>query len=334
VPKLPKNMIRRKDRPGYWFRGAVDGVVRQMSLGTNYNAALRRLRSLKSDGPPRNGVTLAEAAKRWLEVYVPTARGEKSAKLAAQRVRDYISPLLGDFLVQRLTGDQIRTFRLRLGSGHLSIQSVKHVLSDLRCILSWCEGSGLTDRSPFPTRVMPRIQERPPDRLTDEEVEVLVSLPDPHGFICRLGLGTGLRWGELVRAQSTDLQSGMLMIHQTKSGKIRRVPLSHALQDELRFRVGRLVPVLNSQVFTMQVRRRSGIEKFHPHQMRHTFACRWVEAGGSPAALQEILGHSSIVTTQRYARLGEAHVRAEAERLEGRLSPNSSPARDPSSCSG
>lgn len=48
MPKLPKNMIRRKDRPGYWFRGLVDGNVRQVSLGTDYNAALRRLRSLKS----------------------------------------------------------------------------------------------------------------------------------------------------------------------------------------------------------------------------------------------------------------------------------------------
>src|ERR1041385_6150180 len=62
-----------------------------------------------------------------------------------------------------------------------------------------------------------------------------------------------------------------------------------------------------------------GVEHFHAHQLRHTFACRWLEAGGSLAALQEILGPSSIVTTQRYGRLSEAHVRAEAERIQGRL---------------
>jgi integrase len=327
-------MIRRKDRPGFWFRGMVDGSIRQMSLGTNYKAALRRLRSLKSDGLPQVELTMGDAAKQWLEAYVPTARAERGAKLAAQRVRDYVIPHLGHFRLDRLSADQVRAFRLKLERSHLSIQSVKHVLSDLRCSLAWCESTGLLDRSPFPRRVMPRIQERPPDRLTDEEVVTLVSLPDPYGFICRLGLGTGLRWGELVRAQAADVQNGMLVVHQTKSGKVRRVPLARMLEEELRFRLGRLLPVRNSWGLTLQVRRRSGIARFHPHQLRHTFACMWLEAGGSLAALQELLGHSSIVTTQRYARLGETHVRSEAARLEGRLSPKLSPTRDPSSCTG
>jgi site-specific recombinase XerD len=49
--------------------------------------------------------------------------------------------------------------------------------------------------------------------------------------------------------------------------------------------------------------------------MRHTFATRWVEGGGNLAALQLALGHSSILVTQRYARLTDEHVRAEARRL-------------------
>ena len=49
--------------------------------------------------------------------------------------------------------------------------------------------------------------------------------------------------------------------------------------------------------------------------MRHTMACRWLEQGGSLATLQQILGHASIETTQRYAKLTDEHVMAEARRL-------------------
>lgn len=111
-----------------------------------------------------------------------------------------------------------------------------------------------------------------------------------------------LRWGELARAKSSDVEGGTLLVHQTKTGRVRRVPLTPELQSELRRRVGKLKEL-------------TGIGRFHPHQMRHTFACQWLERGGSLAALQQILGHSTIVTTQRYARLTDEAVMAEAMRL-------------------
>lgn len=141
------------------------------------------------------------------------------------------------------------------------------------------------------------------------------SRPEPYGFIVRLGLATGLRWGEMVRAQARDIRHGMLVVSHTKSRKMRRVPLPPALLEELRFKIGPLLPIQNSWGFTRQVRRYSGVERFHPHQLRHTFATRWAESGGNLAALQLALGHSSIVVTQRYARLTDEHVRAEANRL-------------------
>jgi len=63
------------------------------------------------------------------------------------------------------------------------------------------------------------------------------------------------------------------------------------------------------------VKKLTGLPKFHAHQLRHCFACDWLERGGSLAALQQILGHSTIVTTQRYARLSDVAVQADAERL-------------------
>lgn len=323
MPKLPKNMIRRKGKPGFYYRQKVAGRLVVRALGPDYELACQRLRSLKSnDVPPAPTSTVATAVRRWLSVYVATQRRPEDRQLAAQRVRDYLEPAIGHVLLHRLTKDHLRSYRLRLEGSHLSRQSVRHVLSDARCFLNWCEDTGLIDHAPIPARLLPRMQERPPDRLSDEAVAKVVALPDPYGYICRFGLGTGMRWGEMVRAQSTDVAGGVLTVHQTKSGKVRRLPLPQELAAELRLRVGRLIPLRNSQGVAEQVRRRTGISQFHVHQLRHTFACRWLERGGSLAALQELLGHASIVTTQRYGRLAEAFVHAEArelERREGRM---------------
>ncbi len=82
-----------------------------------------------------------------------------------------------------------------------------------------------------------------------------------------------------------------------------------------------LVPFaeLSPGSFAAVVRRAAGVGGFHVHQMGHTFACQWLERGGNLAALQQVLGHASIETTQRYARLTDDAVMREAERL-GRAS--------------
>ena len=67
------------------------------------------------------------------------------------------------------------------------------------------------------------------------------------------------------------------------------------------------------------MRRATGLAGFHVHQMRHTFACQWLVRGGTLAALQQLLGHVSIVTTQRYAKLSDEAVMREAQRLQGPL---------------
>ena len=316
MPRLPKNMVRRGG--AYYYRQKMNGRGCWRSLGDEYDVALAKLRSLKREGLP-SPMTVEDAAKKWLAVYVPTARRVADQQLAAQRVRDYLVPGIGHMLLARLTSEQLRSYRVSLERTALSLQTVRHLLSDCRCLLRWSEEAGYLERAPIPRRWLPRIQERPPDRLTDEEVAQVVIVPEPHGFVCRLGLASGLRWGELVRAQAADVQAGVLTVGRTKSGKLRRVPLPPEVLAELRTRVGRLAPFAEraASSFNRMVRRRSGVERFHVHQLRHTFACRWLEDGGSLAALQELLGHSTIVTTQRYARLGEAHVRAEVERITG-----------------
>lgn len=278
---------------------------------------------------PRQAGSVGAACERWLESYIRTGRSEKAQKLAAQRVRAYIEPYFGHMLVERVSREDVRSFRLGLESQFpLSAGSLAHVLSDVRCLFHWCEDAGLVEKSPFPRRVMPRLQEQPPDWLTDEEAERVAALETHYGPVCRLALGTGLRWGELCRAQATDLkrvrvqgetgEQSYLEVAHTKPRRVRRVPLSAELVSEFRGRVGRLVPDATGSPgsFATRVRRLSGIKGFHVHQMRHAFACQWLEKGGSLAALQQVLGHASITTTQRYAKLSDEAVMREAARLE------------------
>jgi integrase len=316
MPKLPKGMFRRGG--SYCVRHWKDGRDRWVSLGSEYGEACRKLTGLRRGSEPvRSGVTVREVARRWLATYVPTARGEKQVRMSETRMTRYLWRFMGHRPLVGVKSDHLREYRLWLEEHAIKPLTVAHLLSDARCFFNWCVDSGVLERSPFPRRIMPRVQEQPPDRLTDAEVEAVLSVSEPHAFVVRLGLASGMRWGELTRAQASDVEQGAVVVHQTKSGRLRRVPLPPDMLREVRMRVGRLVGYSwkSPGSFAKAVRRMSGVERFHVHQLRHTFACRWVEQGGNLAALQQVLGHASIVTTQRYARLSDEAVRQEVHRL-------------------
>ncbi len=313
MPKLPRGMFRRGR--SYYVRVRANYGDRWVCLGPDREEARKRHRELTSGWRPASRLAVEDAAKQWLETYVPTKRNEKGVELAGRRVAMYLVPFFQYMRLAGVTPDDLRRYRLALEKKPISRQTVAHILSDARCFFRWCEDAGHITKAPVPRGLLPRIQERPPDALTPDEEAAVRSVPEPYGFIVRFGLSTGLRWGEMVRAQASHVANGMLVVSHTKSGKVRRVPLPPDLLEELRFKIGPLLPIRNAWGFTEQVRRHSGVTRFHPHQLRHTFATRWAEGGGNLAALQLALGHSSIVVTQRYAKLTDEHVRAEARRL-------------------
>src|SRR5438067_1136799 len=118
MPRLPKNMIKRGR--AFYYRQLVGGNDKRISLGEDFDEACRRLRSLKRDGVPTTSETIEDAAQRWLSTYVPTARGARDQRLAAQRVRDYLVPTLGHLLLHRLTAEHVRSYRLMLEKHSLS----------------------------------------------------------------------------------------------------------------------------------------------------------------------------------------------------------------------
>lgn len=266
-------------------------------------------------------LTMEHAAERWLATAIATARNAKGRRLAATRVGRYLVPELGEHSLTRLSGDDLRRYRLALERRGLKPLTVTHVLSDLRALLLWALSERLIAHTPFPRRLLPRVSEAPPRGFSAEELRVLMSLPGERGFVLRLLLATGLRWSEACRACADDVRDGVLVVAHGKSGRVRRVPLPAALLRELRGRDGRLVRYaeLSPGSFARGVRRASGVSGFHVHRCRHSFAMRWLAAGGSLAVLQQLLGHRELSTTMRYARVTDDVVRRESARVERRL---------------
>ena len=282
----------------------------------------RRQRRLGFGGARQRLTTVEEAGEWWLASYVATTRNAKGQRLARTRFVRYLQPFFGWAYLQDLSGDLVREYRLHLEQGQrLRASTIGHLLSDLRCLLRWAVSVGLLERSPFPPRVMPKVPELPPRGFDELDLEVLGTLDGMTGFVVRLLLGTGLRWAEACRARREHVRGAWLEVANTKSGRLRRVPLSPALLADIERCADRLCPYSEKSPgsFARRVRRCTGIEDFHVHRCRHAFAMRWLAAGGNLAVLQQILGHRDLSTTMRYARVAEDLVLREAGRVWRRL---------------
>ncbi|MCK4414385.1 MAG: site-specific integrase [Candidatus Eisenbacteria sp.] len=330
-PSRPYLYRRGDNGPWYYRRRVKEGDKEKRinkSLGRDRREAIRKARRLDAKygefGVLPARVSLGCLAAEWLEVYVRTARNAKGQRIAEQRVRDYVKPHLGERLAGELGQNDLRRFRAWLESQPascpgearaISAQTVRHVLADLRCLLRWAEEEGHIKRAPIPRRWLPTVPPATPKPLTDGEVDLVTSLPDPWGFVCRLGLATGLRWGDLISIRADQIANGVLVHQLEKTGAVVRIPLEDGILAELKGRVGKLVQHSSAGSFRNAVRRKAKVAGFHPHRMRHTFACRYLEDGGSLEALQRLLGHRSIRTTERYAALSDVAVRRDAARV-------------------
>ncbi len=359
------NTSRRivKKRQSYFARITTKGGERSFPLGRDKGIAIatydRILAILSQGGDPwaeetaekvpetSTSVTVKEATDRWLTERVDVEMEARNARMIRSRVERYLFPCLGVRAIQSLRRPDCHAYLgyLRKTRPDLEPGSLRHYLRDLRELLSWAMEVEIIDSNPWPQRrIMPRSEKRPPDRLTDQEMAILVELPEHWGFTLRFLLSTGLRWGEACRARRRDIEDRHLLIRKSKSGKPRRVPLSQAILEEIVEQGGdwlmprqRKAPggraERSSSSFNATIRRLAekrvaelnlskkerealtGLATFHAHQTRHTFACRYLEAGGTLTMLQEILGHASMEQTQQYGRPDAKAIRSDADRV-------------------
>lgn len=345
-PKKLKGI--RKMRHGYYYRirNGRSGE-RLVPLGKDPDKAvvkaLELRRAIKAGEPvteERTALTVAVVAKQWLGEYVMANRSPRFYEETVSRVNRYLIPFMGKERIEDVTARTLFAYRNWLGEQthgeakkRLSTGTVRHALGEARQLLNYCLNVEILDRSPVPTRgLMPRLEERVPDTLSPAECDVLRRLPEPHGFVLRFLLASGIRWGEMARAQAADIQEGSLLVRKSKAGKVRRIPLPGDVLAECRGRVGRLCPLQDSVSFNRRVRELvaeylatldeeqqralESLGRFHVHLTRHTFATDWIAAGGSLAGLKAIMGHSSIAVTEQYGKIGDDMVVREARRLE------------------
>lgn len=183
------------------------------------------------------------------------------------------------------------------------------VRSSLRGFYAWGFGAGLIEADPsvgLPAvhRAPPRPHPCPDDVL----LEIIASAPPRERLMLRLAASCGLRRGEVAQVHTRDLlrdAAGWALMVHGKGGRVRVVPLPDALADEMLSRgtgwvfpgavnghlspqhVGDLVAALLPPGWSM-------------HSLRHRFATRAYSVDRDLLTVQQLLGHSSPTTTQRY----------------------------------
>ena len=166
----------------------------------------------------------------------------------------------------------------------------------------------------------------------EEEERLLRELKKPeHKALVIFALVTGLRQSEQFGLKISDISDNTIYVRRSKHGGARTIPLSTAALQMLNvWRMGRgrderVFPVnphnFYNRVFKPALKR-AGVENFHWHDLRHTFASRLVMKGVDLRTVQELLGHKTLSMTLRYSHLAPGHLKDAIEKLTPQVDPN------------
>ncbi len=207
-------------------------------------------------------------------------------------------------------------------------------LASLRTFFRYLSREGLVTTNPARLLLSPRLQRRIPSHLQEGDASVLVEVPGdaPTAVRARAMLellyATGIRCSELVGLDldEVDLEGRMVRV-LGKGRKERIVPfggpahaallrylpvrLSHKPRSSALFinrNGGRLTDRFFRKLVAARVRQVALKARISPHTLRHSFATHLLERGADLRAIQELLGHSSLSTTQRYTHVNARHL--------------------------
>ncbi|MFQ5888730.1 MAG: site-specific tyrosine recombinase XerD [Gemmatimonadota bacterium] len=235
--------------------------------------------------------------------------------------------------------DLLREFVVHLFERGLATRSLARTLSSLRAYFAFLVEEGLVGADPTELLESPRLGRPLPDVLSVAEVERILAAvrpEDPLAFrdraILEVLYGAGLRVSELVglRVRDIILEEGLLSV-MGKGSKQRLIPIGGRATDalgryleELRPRLdrgrsegivflnrhGRRLSRMGAWKIVRRIVERAGVgRRVTPHTFRHSFATHLLEGGADLAAVQEMLGHADISTTQIYTHVDRGYLR-------------------------
>lgn len=241
----------------------------------------------------------------------------------------------------KITGDDLHRFVCTLLELGIGARSQARIISGIKSFFGFLRLEQLIETDPSEWIDTPKLGVKLPDVLTIAEIEAMVEscdLSQPEGrrnrAIIETLYGCGLRVSELVGLRISDLyfSDGYILV-EGKGGKQRLVPISeNAVREIILYMEDRKeldikrgnenILFLNrrgtklSRVMIFYIVKQAcescGIQKkVSPHTLRHTFATHLLEGGANLRAIQQMLGHESITTTEIYTHLDRQFLRQE-----------------------
>lgn len=237
----------------------------------------------------------------------------------------------------------LRRYLAQLSTLGYARASVARRVGAIHTFYRWASANGHVHVDPAALLGRPKVASRLPVVLRVPEAAVLVETPEPasdddvaHAVALRdraileLMYGSGLRVSEVatLTLDHVDLRRGRVLVFG-KGAKERDLPLSDPTRDALMAWIRRGRPILaadsqpalflnrkNDQLGVRDIRRLVGRyggaalagRRVTPHTLRHSFATHLLEGGADIRAVQELLGHASVATTQRYTHVSRARL--------------------------
>ncbi|MCX2834487.1 phage integrase [Microbulbifer thermotolerans] len=274
--------------------------------------------------PQKDKRRLSELVEQWFQLHGHTLkRGEERHDylrslchlMGDPLARDFTAAFYSEFRQKRLAGSLKGNSRHR---GPITANTCNHDLTYLRAVFNELIRLGKwRGANPLATIRPLKFDQVELSFLDKDQINrLLLTLKESNSehalMVSKICLATGARWGEAQGLRGEQIRNQRITFSRTKSHKSRTVPIAKELEEEIFTGRSRSGPLF-CYCYKAFVRalEKAGIDLpkgQKSHVLRHTFASHFVMNGGNLLTLKEILGHSDIKMTMRYAHLAPEHL--------------------------